>query len=95
MAQDEITDDDVREMLQHWLGTPENGYLGQRYGNALPEVVHAPMLLAGTMANHQIAKLRRDIPYFDAETVDLYQHDLPPSGRVLVVDVGGRLEIPY
>ncbi len=57
---DRITARDVVDMSSHWLATPENGYLGQSYGNDLKSVLQNPM--AAGLADSQISKLRQDVP---------------------------------
>ena len=63
--------DDVQEMLQHWVSTPENGYLGSNFG------YHAQLLAAVTKPfDDDIAlsiekKLKNDIPFFKDKNVNI------------------------
>ena len=55
---------DVPEMLAHWVGTPENGYLGSNYGyrGRLRSLLAEPPSAAACEEVQQ--KLRSDVSYF-------------------------------
>lgn len=48
------------EQIDHWIGTPTNGYLGSNYGIDLKQYLHRPM--STDDANAIIVKMRQDIP---------------------------------
>jgi hypothetical protein len=90
---DEITPQAIQLMVQHWLDTPENGYLGASYGqggiNALLQVPHA----AGR-ADAIIKKLMRDVPLLAAlpsGSVNIYSQATGIDRSALVFEVAGQL----
>lgn len=55
-----ITPRDVYGMVDHWIKTPVNGYLGSRYGSDLKSLLQTPQ--AAGIADGLIAKCRQDVP---------------------------------
>lgn len=86
-----ITGEDIAAMVEHWLGTPVNGYLGSGYGQDLPSLLQRPH--AEGAADGFMQKMREDIPVLTAlpgDAVSLYG---TPSGidRLdIVLEVAGR-----
>ncbi len=71
-----INTDNVVAMIEHWLGTPPNGYFGSSYGNPLGEY-----LLVATDAfavDAFFEKLKTDIPLLQklGDRLELV-HDMP------------------
>jgi hypothetical protein len=88
----EITPQDVARMVQHWLSTPENGFLGLDYGCNARELLHLPM--AAASADDVLIKMRSDIPILasaDPGSVDVYEVPNGVDGRAVVFDVLGQV----
>lgn len=52
--------DDVKRMIEHWLNTPPNGYVGVTYGRNLTEFLFHPM--DEDRADILLSWLKEDIP---------------------------------
>lgn len=54
--------EDVKRMVEHWLDTPPNGYVGVSYGRNVKELLHRPM--DDDTADILLSWIREDIPVF-------------------------------
>lgn len=52
--------EDIKRMIEHWLNTPPNGYVGVSYGRNLKELLHRPM--DDDTADLFLSWMREDIP---------------------------------
>ena len=52
--------DDIKRMLEHWIATPPNGYIGVSYARNPKELLHRP--LDEDSANTFLEWMREDIP---------------------------------
>lgn len=87
---------DVQSMVDHWLHTPVNGYLGSSYGQDVKALLQNPQ--AAGLADDFLAKLRTDVPMLAVlppGTTNLYGIETPPDRLDLVIEVAGTaLPIP-
>lgn len=52
--------EDIRRMVEHWLGTPPNGYIGVSYGRELTQLLFKPM--TDDSANTLMDWMKADMP---------------------------------
>ncbi len=52
----------IKRIIEHWLATPPNGYLGYRYGRNLAELLFHPM--NEDRADILLSWIKKDIPIF-------------------------------
>lgn len=86
-----ITGTEISEMVDHWLHTPVNGYLGSDYGQDAKSLLQRPHMEGA--ANGFLRKLREDVPVLDALSADAVALYGQPSGvdRLdIVLEVSGR-----
>lgn len=86
------TAQDIAAMIQHWLETPVNGYLGSDYGQDLPSLLHNPFSDGG--ADAFIQKMKQDIPILQAlpaGSVNIYTRDSSPDNREILIEVAGQV----
>lgn len=56
------TNQEALEMIKHWLNTPENGYLGSRYGGRELALASSEGVISDDMNSEFMVKIRKDIP---------------------------------
>lgn len=86
-----ITSADLSGMVEHWLGCPPGGYLGQSYGADVKALLHAPR--AAGLADGLISKCRQDIPMVAAAPsgmLNIYSYNEGVDRQILVFEVGGN-----
>ena len=71
-AAQQISPYDVQRMVRHWLNTPLNGYLGDDFGNNLPDYLQSPNTANGS--SEIMRKMYSDLPVLQ----------LLPSGSISV-----------
>lgn len=89
MAENRLSQQDIDQMIQHWLNTPVGTYLGSDYGFDKYALLFNPLSMSG--ADEMIAKLKRDIPLLallDADAINFYKFDVPPDKVVIFLQVG-------
>jgi hypothetical protein len=89
---DTISKNDLVGMIQHWLATPPNGYLGSGYGADLKALLQSPMTTG--IADSLLAKMRVDIPLVAAlpsSSLNIYAVDDGPDKRTIYIDVAGEM----
>lgn len=52
--------DDIKRMIEHWLATPPNGYVGVSYGRNPKELLNSPM--DDDTADTLLQWMREDMP---------------------------------
>lgn len=85
----QITQEEILSMVQHWLNTPVNSYLGSDYGFDKHALLFQPLTMA--KADEMIAKLRKDVPVLSVLPVDainLYWFPIPPSDVKIFLQIG-------
>ncbi len=82
-----ITGVDIQSMVQHWLNTPVNGYLGSDYGSDLKSLLHNPQRFG--IADGFIAKLKRDVPVLQSFPINLYSVPRDVDKLDIVIEVAG------
>lgn len=88
---EKISKKDIIDMIQHWLATPPNGYLGDGYGADLKSLLQSPMTYG--IADALLAKMRIDIPLVAAlpsSALNVYAVDEGPDKRIIYIDVAGE-----
>lgn len=88
---EKISKKDIIDMIQHWLATPPNGYLGDGYGADLKSLLQSPMSYG--IADGLLAKMRIDIPLVAAlpsSALNVYAVDEGPDKRNIYIDVAGE-----
>lgn len=94
MAGSTVTANDVYAMVEHWLRTPINGYLGSDYGNNLTDLLQKP--LSQPDADRVIRKLKNDIPILQAiektnpNAVNLYAYSEGVDKLRIILEVLGK-----
>lgn len=84
-----ITQQDINEMVLHWLHTPVGTYLGSSYGFDKQALLFQP--LTTMAADEMIAKLKRDIPILSilaANTINFFSMPIPPDKTSIFLQVG-------
>lgn len=84
-----ITTQKIVDMIEHWLRTPPNAYLGSEYGAPLNELLLNP--LSTNVADSFIEKLRKDIPALNqlsGEHFGIYSTTSGFEKRIVVLEVG-------
>lgn len=85
----EITQQDIDEMIRHWLHTPVGTFLGSDYGFDKHSLLFRPLTMSGY--DEMIAKLKRDVPILSLMpqgTINFYQMPVPPDTEVIFLQVG-------
>ncbi len=86
-----ITGSDIQQMVDHWLNTPTNGYLGSGYGQDTKSLLQRPQ--SDGAPDAFLNKLRADVPVLQAlpvGAVNLYRVSTAPDRLDLVIEVAGR-----
>ncbi len=86
-----ITGSDIQQMVDHWLRTPTNGYLGSGYGQDAKSLLQRPQ--SDGAPDAFLNKLRTDVPVLQAlpvGAVNLYRVSTAPDRLDLVIEVAGR-----
>lgn len=91
-----ITPQDIFDMVTHWLSVPAGSYLGSDYGNGLNDLLQLPIGIIGIEADKQLEKLLRDVPILSAlpnGSVNIYRIPTPDSidSSTIAVEVLGRV----
>jgi hypothetical protein len=79
-------------MVQHWISTPVNGYLGSGYGSDMHSLLQTPM--AAGLADGLLAKCRQDVPLLlmaAPDAVSVYAEDIGMDAKRIVFEIGGEL----
>lgn len=86
-----ITGDDIAGMVEHWLSTPVNGYLGSGYGQDLPSLLQRPH--SDGAADGFMRKMREDVQILTAlpgDAVTLYGQPVGVDRLDIVLEVTGK-----
>lgn len=84
-----ITEQDILKMVQHWLNTPVNTYLGSDYGFDKHQLLFQPLDMHN--ADAVIAKLRKDVPVLDVlptDAVNLFAIPIGPDKLQIFLQIG-------
>ena len=88
-----ITGSDITMMVNHWLRTPANSYLGSNYGSDIQSLLQRP-LSDSSLANEFIRKLINDVPLLKIlpnNSINLYAKATSPDKLEFVLDIAGNL----
>lgn len=85
-----ITLDRVTKMIQHWMATRPNGYIGSRYGSDPMSLLHEP--LNSLAADSYLAKMREDLPILAqlGDSVNIYQQTEGNDKKRIFVELYGQ-----
>ncbi|WMC11773.1 hypothetical protein PU634_05240 [Oceanimonas pelagia] len=86
-----LTGEELEGMVEHWLSTPVNGYLGSDYGQDAKSILQLPH--TDEAADELIRKLRQDIiitTSLPAGAVSLYGVPSGVDRFDIVLEVAGR-----
>ncbi|MGL5947913.1 MAG: hypothetical protein ACRCYV_02490 [Aeromonas sp.] len=93
---DTLSGDELSGMVEHWLSTPLNSYLGSDYGQEVRSLLQRPQRDEG--ADQLVRKLRADLPLIGAlppEAVAVYG---TPSGidqlKLMLTVLGREFDLP-
>lgn len=89
-----INGEEVSGMIEHWLTTPPNGYLGSSYGSDPKSLLQRPN--TDGLGDQFIDKMIVDVPVLSglpqgAVNVSLKEDD--KDSKTLLIDVAGNLVI--
>lgn len=76
-------------MIEHWLSTPPNAYIGSRYGAPLNDLILNR--LSAPVGNAFIAKMKTDIPILNQlgpDQLSLYSDTEGHETRIIYLRVG-------
>ena len=94
MSSSKVSVNDIYNMVNHWLRTPINGYLGSDYGQNLNDLLQKP--LSQPDADRVIHKLKNDIPILQAlereypNVVNLYSYSEGVDKLRIILEVLGK-----
>ena len=86
---------DVERILNHWLATPPNGYIGVRYGRNFKEILLKPM--NEDTADTILQWMREDIPLFkslSSDQLSIVSQEIDIDKKQYFVQVAGRIRVP-
>lgn len=86
----EVTVKELEGMIEHWLSTPVDGYLGSSYGQDIKALLQLPH--SDTAADRFVRKLVKDIPLLSAmspEQISVYSIPSGVDRLDLVLEVAG------
>lgn len=84
-----INEQDVLQMVNHWLHTPVNSYLGSDYGFDKHQLLFQPLDMHN--ADLMIAKLRKDVPVLNIlpqDTINLFALPIGPDKLQIFLQIG-------
>lgn len=84
-----LNGDDIAGMVQHWLSTPVNGYLGSGYGSDIKSLLQQPN--SSGLGDAFINKMLNDIPILQQMprgSVNVYFEKVSKDRKRLLIEVG-------
>lgn len=89
---DTVDGDEVSGMIEHWLKTPPNAYLGSDYGSDPKSLLQMPN--SAGLGDQFIDKLIVDVPVVAAlpsAAVNVYFEQIDKESKQLIIQVADRL----
>ncbi len=88
-----LTPEAVLGMVEHWLQTPPDGYLGQSYGQSIRDLLQKAM--STNDGDIIIQKMKRDIPILQRfpNSVNILMQKVdnrPDDAKKILIEVMGR-----
>lgn len=86
-----VTANEIMLMIDHWLRTPQDSYLGSDYGNSLKDILQSPQ--SAGLADSQIRKLINDVPILSIlprSSINIYSVDVAPDKVHIIIEVYGN-----
>lgn len=86
-----ITGPELEAMVEHWLNTPVNGYMGSGYGQDIKALLQKPH--SDREANALIRKLKADLAILaslSADSINIYGTPAGVDTYHIVLEVAGR-----
>jgi len=90
-----ISSEDIVRMVQHWLSTPPNGYLGSPYGCDPYSLLQKPQ--SSSLADEFVDKMMTDLPILrqlPRGTVNVFFQNVGKDSKRLLIQVGETM-IPF
>lgn len=87
-----VDSQELSGMVEHWLGTPPNGYLGSGYGSELKALLQQPN--SAGLGDQFIDKLAEDVPLvgaLPAGAVNVYFQQRDRESKQLLIEVADKL----
>lgn len=87
-----VDSQELTGMVEHWLGTPPNGYLGSSYGSEIRALLQKPN--SAGLGDQFIDKMAEDIPLVGAlpsGAVNVYFEQRDKESKRLLIEVADRL----
>lgn len=87
-----LTEVDIKPMIEHWLGTPPNGYYGLSYGADKMPLLMQP--LSKPVADRFLAKLKEDISILQklsGNQLYLYSENIGFEKKMIYIVLGETL----
>ena len=70
---------ELAKMIEHWIHTPPNGYLGQDYGFNVQSILLRPLSESQMAADYIIAELKQHIPplrFLNSSQLSIYRETI-------------------
>ncbi|ENV14750.1 hypothetical protein WCE14_08970 [Acinetobacter schindleri] len=86
--------EDLKRMIEHWLNTPPNGYIGVSYGRNPKELINRPM--DDDTADLLLSWMREDIPVLkqlDDNDLSIVSEELNFETKQFYIQIG-QIVIP-
>ncbi len=83
-----MSPEDLRGMVQHWLKTPPNGYLGSSYGSDPKSLLQQP--LSAGLGDAFIDKMREDIQVLqqmEPDATNVFFNSISKEEKQLLIQV--------
>jgi len=83
-----INGEEVSGMVEHWLTTPPNGYLGSSYGSDVKALLQLPN--SAGLGDQFIDKMNADLPVISAlpaDATDVYFEQVDKETKRLIIRV--------
>lgn len=87
-----ITGEEVTGMVEHWLSTPPNGYLGSSYGSDTKALLQRPN--SDGLGDQFIDKMVNDVPVLAAmpsAACSVYIEQIDKESKRLIIQVADSL----
>lgn len=89
MTETKITQQDIDQMIRHWLATPIGTYVGSDYGFDKYALLFKPM--SSSAFDEMIAKLKSDVPILTMlrdDAINFYSLPIGVDKAVIFLQIG-------
>jgi len=87
--------DDIKGMIEHWMRTPPNGYIGVSYGRNPRELLNRPM--DEDIADTYLSWMREDIPVLkqlSSGDLSIVSENVGHDRKNFFISIGNTILIP-